>query len=158
MPKGAFPFQGNNSNLITWIHSKEWAIDQGGLIKWTRLLIRTRIFLPNTVSLSSVCDLNWSTRVLLHSSWLFPNRAGHRRCLLSWEYHPMDTSMTALTPVCYITHFSFNSFVCALTVFFIPQFKNWMWLRNCSSMISRSLFYWMKEYTSCTAHTVALPQ
>lgn len=70
MPKDAFPFQGNNSNLITWIHSKEWVIDQGGLIKWIRLLIWTRIFLPNTVSLSSVCDLSSNIHFLPYRSWL----------------------------------------------------------------------------------------
>lgn len=66
MPKGAFPVQGNNSNLITWIHLKECIIDQEGLIQRIRLLIGTRILLPNTVPLSSPCDLSLTPPPLLH--------------------------------------------------------------------------------------------
>lgn len=57
VPEGAFPVQGNNSNLITRIHLKECIIDQEGLIQRIRLLIGTGILLPNTVPLSSLCDL-----------------------------------------------------------------------------------------------------
>lgn len=75
VPKGAFPVQGNNSNLITWIHLKEWIIDQEGLIQRIMLLIGTRILLPNTVPLSSLCDLSLNpsfsfiTSALVEGEW-----------------------------------------------------------------------------------------
>lgn len=78
MPKGAFPFQGNNSNIITWIHSKEWVIDQGSLIKWITLLIWTRIFLPNTVTLSSAGDLSSNAHFLPRPSPTLWTQAGQK--------------------------------------------------------------------------------